>query len=68
MPTDWRNEVKRTLIEGGNLENAFYDRGTRSLKIFGVLGTVVALIILFYFFHSSTIFRNVYLSCFDFMV
>lgn len=51
--TDWRNEVKRTLIEGGNFEDAFYDRGTKGLKIFGVLGTVIALIVLFYFFHSS---------------
>jgi Predicted membrane protein len=50
---DWKNEVKRTLIEGGNFEDAFYDRGNKNLKIFGVLGTVVAWIILFYFFHSK---------------
>lgn len=50
---DWKNEVKRTLLEGDNFKDAFYSEGNKPLKIFGCVGTITALIILFYSFHSK---------------
>ena len=45
---DWKNEVKRTLREGDNFKDAFYDKNDKYLKIFGVLGTIIALGLIFY--------------------
>ena len=48
---DWKNEVKRTLLEGNNFNDAFISNRHKYLKIFGVFGTIIAWG--FIFFHAS---------------
>jgi uncharacterized membrane protein len=58
---DWKCEVKSTLLEGNNFKDAFYNRGNKSLKIFGVLGTIAAWSIIFYSFPSDLFSQTVIL-------
>ncbi|MBI5679438.1 MAG: DUF2207 domain-containing protein [Methanobacterium sp.] len=44
----WREEVKDTLLEGNNFKEAFYSKGDKYLKIFGVLGIITALSLISY--------------------
>lgn len=58
---DWKNEVKRTLVEG-HFNEAFYSNGYNYLKIFGVLGTITAWALMFYSF-PSRLFSGIFMLC-----
>ena len=58
----WRNEVRSTLLDGNNFKDAFHSRGYIYLKIFGVLGTIIAWALIFYSFPSK-LFSGTFISC-----
>lgn len=44
----WVDEVKQTLLADGKLKEAFLRKGDKYLKIFGISGLIVAVVILFF--------------------
>lgn len=48
---NWQMEVEETLIAGKNFNNEFISKRHKYLKIFGIVGTIIAWVFIFY--HAS---------------
>ena len=44
---NWENEVKQTLLDSGSLKESFLSKGDKYIKIFGLLGLITVIIVLF---------------------
>lgn len=59
---NWKNEVRDTLWDTGNIKEAFLRKGDKYLKIFGIIGLIVSIVVFFVVFpYSWAIMFNGYL-------
>ena len=50
---NWKNEVKQALLTNGSLKEAFLEKGDKYIKIFGISGLIITIVIFFLAFPSS---------------